>query len=129
VGPNSPPPQPPPARVTGPTALVVLPQGTAVVRQMPIEDQPQLAWINQTLGGYFETIGPGTWLALINEDGKRLGLPANQMAHRLAEHMGWHFRQGDVLVGPAVFVSRRGLEIDDCPQRVTELARRFGLLP
>jgi hypothetical protein len=110
----------------GPRVLVISTSGAAELVDWPGGEREQLSTINAAVGGYFETIGTGAWVALINEDGKRLHLRPNPHAEALARRLGWAFREGDYLVGPVVFCSRNGLELDDVPAEVVELARLQG---
>jgi hypothetical protein len=118
---------------TGPLVLVIQPDGTATTERLPAsgtpaQDREQLAAINDTVGGYFTTIGDGLWLALVNEDGERLALPPNHSGHLLARALGFRFQTGDYLLGPIIFVSRQGEELGDVGPAVLELARQAGVI-
>jgi|SRR5215471_1223424 len=118
--------------LTGPLVLVVEPDGTATTPRMPSSDvgmgHAQLKFINDTLGGYFTTIGDGVWLALVNEDGQRLGLAPNTKGDLLARALGFRFRPGDELLGPVIFTSRQGTELGDVTPAVLEFARQAGVI-
>jgi hypothetical protein len=113
--------------------LVIQPDGTATTEHLPatgsmVQDRQQLAVINERVGGFFTTIGDGYWVALVNEDGERLGLPANTAADLIARALGFKFRPGDELVGAVIFTSRQGSELGDCPATVMEVARQAGVI-
>jgi hypothetical protein len=113
--------------------LVIQPDGTATTEHLPatgsmVADRQQLAAINETVGGFFTTIGDGYWVALVNEEGQRLGLPPNTAADLLARSLGFQFRAGDELVGAVIFTSRQGAELGDCPATVLEVARQAGVI-
>jgi hypothetical protein len=112
---------------SGPIALVVWPQGFAELRRLPASDITQADILHEAVGGYLESIGPGEWIAFLNTDGKEQGLKPNLHADALARALGWTFRVGDYLVGAAVFASRDGTAIGDCPQRVVDLVRTAGI--
>jgi hypothetical protein len=122
-----------PAPSTGPLVLVIQPDGSAITTHLPatgsmVADRQQLAEINETVGGFFTTIGDGYWVALVNEDGHHLGLPVNTAADLLARALGFKFRPGDELVGAVIFTSRQGDELGDCPATVMEVARQAGVI-
>jgi hypothetical protein len=116
------------ARSTGPVALVIeVGDFGASLVQLPTPKNGQLAAINKAIG-YYEEIGDGSWLALINTDARRLRLPHNLHADVLARALGWVSRPGSgVLLGRVMFVCRKGANLGDCPQRVIDLARAEGL--
>jgi hypothetical protein len=111
--------------------LVILPDGTASTTHLPstgtmAQDWAQLHAIQETVGGEFTTIGDGHWLALVNADGQRLGLPPNPAADQLARQLG--FGRYDMVVGSVIFSSRHGDELGDCPATVLEVARQAGVI-
>jgi hypothetical protein len=112
----------------GPRYMLIRPDGLVELGWLPPDDQGQARVVNELVGGYYETIGWGPWLAFINEDGKRLQLPPNTLAEVLARQLGWQFRAGDYLVGPAVFASRAGFSVADVPEGVVDLARELGMV-
>jgi|HubBroStandDraft_3_1064219.scaffolds.fasta_scaffold00339_23 hypothetical protein len=113
----------------GPLVLIIRPgDAPAELLVLPSRDHEQAAVLNGIVGGHLETIGDGSWLAFVCEDGARLEQPHNLTADALARALGWHFHHGDVLLGPAVFACRKGVEIGDVPQRVIDLASAAGLV-
>jgi hypothetical protein len=64
------------------------------------------------VGGYIETLRApdGRGLLLMNEDGKRRGLPVNE---RATMAMRGYLRPGDVIVGDVVLVTAAEMGEDD----------------
>ncbi len=63
-----------------------------------------LDWLQHTVGGYIEGFyGRSGWHGYCNEEGKLLGLPANNVATAFAKELGWR-SGGDVLAGDVVFL-------------------------
>ncbi len=124
---SSPPTTTPPKGIR---ALVVQIDGTAEITKLPGLMAAQVQEVQRIVGGYFQALGiaGGDWIVYINEDGKDSGLPINLQADVLARTLGYPFRQGDFLVGAAVFLGRRGSEETDVPAKVLELARASGVI-
>jgi hypothetical protein len=114
----------------GPLALVVHPDESAELTRLPGPTDDLLATLHKIVGGYVRDVGAArnTWVAYVNEDGERLQLPRNLVADAIVRALGWHFRPGDFLVGPAVFLGRTGSQETDVPAEVLDLARAAGLI-
>lgn len=84
-----------------------------------------LETLQSLVGGYIEAVnfGPGV-VALLNEDGKMLGLPTNNRATRWAIARNIGLRPGDYIVGTMVIVGAVDADGDftDVPDDVLELA-------
>lgn len=114
-------------RETGPLMLAIHPAGFGSLRRLPATPADQAPVVHDEVGGYFQEIGPGSWIAILNEEGKREKQPPNLYADALARALGWSSRPGDFLVGPVIFASRRGDRYADVPQRAIDLARASGI--
>jgi hypothetical protein len=106
-------------------ALVVQPDGTATAERLPQNPAAMLAALRDAIGGHFEAIGNGRWLAYTIEDNRDDGRP-NMPADRLAEMLGWRTNGG--MCGAVVFLGHVGPDETDVPEVALELARRMGLL-
>lgn len=112
------------------TVLVIDPDETATLRNFTPGDLT--AW-QQAVGGYIEHLPLTDEVhAMVNEDGKRLELPVNRVAHAIAAAFlsigGRMLHPGDSLVGPVIFFGApQGGEATDVPAIVLDLARRAGI--
>lgn len=121
----------------GPLALTVHPSGRASLARLSGAPPVMAQVVSELVGGNLELLATGggpvagmdTWLAYINEDGGRLGLPANLMADAMARMLGYPFGHGDYLKGVAVFLGRApGNVVElDVPDYVLDLARAAGV--
>jgi hypothetical protein len=107
---------------TGPRILRIDPDGTPQVYRLPRGGAFMMRAIQHIVGGYFEAIGGRDWVVYVNEDGKRLAQQPNPKASALAMLLGFNFRPGDGLSGPAVFLGRRGTQETDIPPGALVLA-------
>lgn len=112
---------------TGPLMLAIHPAGFGSLRRLPAAPADQAPVVHESVGGYFQEIGPGSWIAILNEDGKHDKLPANLYADALARALGWSSQPGDYLVGTIIFASRKGDQYADVPQQAIDLARASGI--
>ena len=109
-------------------ALVIEPDGTARMT----EAETDLRSMQLLVGGLIEalrptTFGYGSWVALVNEEGKHYHLPLNVAGTTFAQSVGWAGRE--VLRGPVVFLgaSVSGEETDVPPEVVGAAVRVWGL--
>lgn len=118
------------ARPTGPLALIIQPDGTTEAGRLPANPLACSTAIHQAIGGHFEAIGQGGWVAYVAEDEREFpaGLARNCQADALARALGWHWVHGDYAKGVAVFLGRSGPDDADVPDQVLDLARVAGLL-
>jgi hypothetical protein len=113
----------------GPLVLVVQPDGKGRALNLPTALPGQVKTLGDLVGGFYDTIGDGSWLALVNQQAKRLRLDSNLQADVIARTMGHQFGDGEILHGPVVFASRRGLNgFGDCPAEVLHLAHVAGVV-
>jgi hypothetical protein len=113
----------------GPLALIINPDGTAVLTPLPVNPATASAAIRELVGGHFEAIGAGRngWIAYTAEDERRL--PRNLQADAIARALGHHWDHGDCAKGVLVFVGRNGADEADVPENVLSLARQAGIIP
>ena len=116
-----------PTEHTGPLALVVQPDGTAAAERLPQNPAACLAALREAIGGHFEAIGNGKWLAYTIEDSRDDPRP-NAPADRLATMLGWRTHPMGGMCGAVVFLGHVGPDETDVPEVALELARRMGLL-
>jgi hypothetical protein len=123
-------PSPQPAPHPGPTALIVRPDGRATLGPLPLNPLACLTAIRDAIGGYFEAVGGGGWVAYVADDDREFtaGLPPNHQADAIARAAGWNAYPGDFIKGTAVFLGRNGADEADVPGRVLELARAAGVI-
>lgn len=102
-------------------ALVIHPNDTYEVRE---RFEPELAALNQVVGGYIEGVQFSGWHMYVNEEGKLHGLPRNEAATMLAHHYG--LSRSDMIVGSViVFGNHRDLE-GDAPGPVIDLTANWA---
>lgn len=76
-----------------------------------------LSFLQEVVGGYIEPV----WLKdgrvmFVNEEGRLKGLPVNEMATMIALTQGVHFAPNDLIVGPAIIVTREEAGETDKPE-------------
>lgn len=109
------------------TALIIDTEGNAEVRDIV----PDLGTLQGLVGGYLEAVAGHLpsgeeWHAYVNEDGAWKGLSLNPTATLLCTALGW--AGGQVLVGPAVFLSSDRGDEATVPPAVIAAASARGLL-
>lgn len=71
-------------------------------------DNLSLRQSQELVGGYIEAISGPEWVAYVDEDGKRKGLPLNVKADRFVHTQGWTAGIfgpfSDYIVGPVLIV-------------------------
>jgi Domain of unknown function (DUF3846) len=98
-------------------ALVIHPD-----RPPAIKDLRGYRALADEIGGWIEAIPLGVrGVAFVNEDGKRLELPANRSAEALLRLWGWRPMPGDFIVGPVVVFGPHDHEGD-----VTDVPKEFA---
>lgn len=125
TAPSTPDPQP-----HGLRALVIETTGAARLVELPLGPVQAAHRVGELVGGHLEAIitEGSDWLAYINEEGIRLGLPFNPQADAIARALGYGFMHGDYLKGPAVYLGRDGLQELDVPDSVMVLAWAAGIV-
>jgi hypothetical protein len=118
-------------RSTGPTALIITPDGAARLAPLPLNPLACMTAIHEAIGGHFEAVGGGGWIAYVAEDERQFpaGLPLNHQADAIARAAGWNAYPGDFIKGTAVFLGRDGADEADVPSHVIELAITAGIIP
>jgi hypothetical protein len=112
---------------TGPLALAVYPNGVIQAERLPAEAAAMAATIHEIIGGHFEGIGLGDWVAYLDSDGRR-DLAPNPRATEIAADLGWFaLTPFNYLLGAVVFLGRDGPAEVDVPARVTEIAARAAV--
>jgi hypothetical protein len=102
-------------------ALIITPEGEARTEEVDGPDYKIAAWINQTVGGYFEAIMTPRFLVYCDEDGKRHNARPNPIATRIVMDANPAFNQ--VIVGTVViFGTEKIPEESDAPEDVIVLA-------
>ena len=114
---------------TGLRALVIYPDGSAALMDLPGHAGMAAAHIAALIGGPLEpvTLADAGWVAYVNEEGIRLGLPFNPQADAMARTLGYPFGHGDFIKGPAVWLGRAGFDEISVPDSVVTLARMAGV--
>jgi hypothetical protein len=123
----APDPDVPPPR--GPLAVIMEPRVQALLIHLPPGPKTHHA-IRAAVGGDVVpvAVGGSHWIIYVHEDGIPLRLPPNAGADVIARMLGFPFRPGDFLRGPAVLLGRDGFADTDVPDDVLALARRAGVL-
>jgi hypothetical protein len=117
-------PRPDPEPAVGPLAVTVYPSGDVFAERLPAEPAAMAAFIHQIIGGHFEGIGVGDWVAYLDSDGRR-DLAPNVRATEIAADLGWFaLTPFNYLLGAVVFLGRDGVTEVDVPARVAEIAER-----
>lgn len=101
-----------------PKAIIVKTDGTMTVRQLDTYDD-----INKALGGYIEAVRFGRFgTAYVNEEGKLLGLPRNEIATQLCFRFNVGLALDDFIVGDFVIFGPENEdgEDTDVPQILIE---------
>lgn len=118
------------------TALVVSPDGTGTLTQMPASGGAMLRVVQDTVGGYIEAlpIPLDTGVSAYgNEDAKRMGLAPNAAADMILTLMGWVRYPGDHLSGTIVFLGTEDSGTEDgwvhidAPQVLLDAATTAGV--
>jgi hypothetical protein len=107
---------------TGPTALIVNPDGSALLVVLPADERETADAIHAIVGGDLEGIIGPDWCAYLDEDYLRHERPANSIADHLARQLGWIAHPADYLCGSVVFLGRRGSRETDVPMHVLAFA-------
>jgi hypothetical protein len=104
--------------------LIVQPDGTGELTDLSAPDE----YRKVIGGGFTETLQGGSCFALVDEDGKLIGLPHNPLASVLAMKLGYEEVPPDFLVGTVIFHSG---EVDehsvDVSEHVIEVAEAVGI--
>ena len=117
----------------GPLALIINPDGTAVLTPLPLNPATLSTAVRELIGGHYQAIGAGRngWIAYTAEDEREFpkGLPRNLQADAIARALGYRWDHGDCAKGVLVFLGRNGVDEADVPENVLSLARQAGIIP
>ena len=121
---------PQPREGRGLRALVIEPDGSAMLIDLPASQGNAAATIHAILGGPLECLATadGGWLAYANQHGRRLDLRPNMRGDAVLRVLGYSFDLTDYLVGPVVVLGRRGHNETDVPESVITLVRQTGTI-
>lgn len=102
--------------------IIIHPNGRVEKQRAP-EENKQLEFLQEAVGGYIETVPCGITsegIIIVNEEGKLKNLPENPLASKISK-----IYEGDYIVGTAVFAIVAGEDILALPPTEAEMFANF----